>query len=287
MHEICVVTVGTNGRSLLTQPMSAVPHAIGMSGQSTNASTTQPQSAFSNSFWTVAQSTSSMLGIAIASASRTPASIPMLTRLRRLTLRGGMSSAPVAVGEVGPELLQRLRQVLLAVRDPGRERRGLHERDELGDAVLAEHRGRGLHRAVVADQQRRGDEEPGAVAVDPVLVGVRIGSAEVVEGDLAAVDHHVVRVEGAVADPGLVESLHVLPRAREHVVGDRIRVDLVERRPVGSARHEHRRLRAGGARSSRDAVRGHPLARRASARTRCARSAGGDCRTPAPRDRGT
>ena len=81
-----VSTVGTKGRSLLTQPMSAVAHAIGMSGYRTSARTAQPQVAFSNWLWTVAQSTPSRLGIAIASASRMPASIPMLTRREALDL---------------------------------------------------------------------------------------------------------------------------------------------------------------------------------------------------------
>jgi hypothetical protein len=50
--------ITTKGRSLLTQPRSAVAQAIGMSGYRTRARTAQPQIAFSNWLWTVAQSTS-------------------------------------------------------------------------------------------------------------------------------------------------------------------------------------------------------------------------------------
>ena len=69
MHANWVSTVGTNGMSLFTQPISAVAQAMGTRGYSTNASNAHAQIAFSNSPCTDAQSTPSRLGIAIASAS--------------------------------------------------------------------------------------------------------------------------------------------------------------------------------------------------------------------------
>ena len=116
LHATWVSTVGTNGRSMATQPRSAVAHAIGISGQRISARTAQPQVACSNSCWTECQSMPSRLGIAIASASRMPASIPMFTRLRRFTLSGATSSVAGRGRDRGAELLEHLAEVLHARR---------------------------------------------------------------------------------------------------------------------------------------------------------------------------
>ena len=119
-----------------------------------SASTAQPQIAFSNSFCTDAQSTPSRLGIAIAKASSTPASIPMFTRLSRFTFSGATSSTPGGGRRVGAQLLQGLAEVLLTPADRLRERRRLHQRDRRGHAILAHRRDRGGNGAVGADDQR-------------------------------------------------------------------------------------------------------------------------------------
>ena len=155
-----VSTVGTKGRSLLTQPSSAVAQAIGMSGYRMKARTAQPQVAFSNWLWTVAQSTPSRLGMAMASARRMPASIPMLTSESRLILSGATSSAPVAVARSRAQRLQRLVEVLLALGEPDGERGRLHDRDHRADAVLAQRVDRGGDGALVPDELARSSPAP-------------------------------------------------------------------------------------------------------------------------------
>ena len=88
-----------------------------------------PRSRSRTRFCTDAQSMSLRLGIAIASARRMPASIPMLTRLRRLILSGATSSTPAAAAVSCAQRLQLLGEVLDAATRAGGQRGGLDQRD--------------------------------------------------------------------------------------------------------------------------------------------------------------
>ena len=200
VHASWVRPVGTDGRSLLTQPMSALAHAIGTSGYSTAARSTQPQVASSNSPFTVSQSMPARPGMAIARATITPARIPMLAQVSRWISSGLTSSAPVAVAAWSRSSLSVLREVLLALLGRGRQRRGLHDGKHLAEPVLAERGDGGGDRPVVADALRGGDEHCRDVAVQPELLVGRVGRGEVVEHDLTVGNEDAHRVELVVAD---------------------------------------------------------------------------------------
>ena len=121
----------------------------------------------------------------------------MFTSVSRLILSGGASSTPGGGDEVGAQLLQGLAEMLLPLDGPRRERRRLHERDHLADAVLAERLHRGGDRALVAHELRGVDEHGRDVALAPVLLAGRVGRGEVVERDVRRlVDEDVRRRRG-------------------------------------------------------------------------------------------
>ena len=66
----------------------------------------------------------------------------MLTRLRRLILSGGTSSAPVAVASSPRSALSALPWCLTPLVRPLGKRRGLHDRDDRGGPFLAQRRRR-------------------------------------------------------------------------------------------------------------------------------------------------
>src|SRR5215213_231104 len=114
LHASWVNTVGTNGRSLLTHPMSAVAQEDGTSGYMSSARNAHAQVACSNSPFTDSQSIPSMLWNAMPTAKRTPRSMPMFSRLRRLILRRDVVDA-CRGRQLASQRLQRLALVLDAL----------------------------------------------------------------------------------------------------------------------------------------------------------------------------
>ncbi len=213
-HASCVSTVGTNGRSLFTQPMSAVAHELGTSGYMARARSAHAQVAFSNSPFTDAQSMPSMLWKAMPTAKRTPISIPMLSRLRRLILSGGTSSAPVAVARSVRSAFRVLPWCLTPLVSPAGSAAGCTTGMTAPTRSLPSTADRGGDGALVADELRGQHEERGVVAVAPVLLTAGVGGAEVVERHLTVVgDEHTQPVEVPVGDASRVQPVELLPRA--------------------------------------------------------------------------
>ena len=145
----------------------------------------------------------SMLWKAMASANRMPISMPMLSRLSRLILSGGTSSAPVAVARSARSALSALLWCLTPLVRPVGSAAGCTTGMTAAAAVLAEGADRRGDGALVAHELRGQHEERGVVAVEPVLLAARIGRAEVVERDPAVVaDEDAEPVEVAVRDAG-------------------------------------------------------------------------------------
>ena len=101
--------------------------------------------------------------------------MPMLSRLSRLILSGGTSSAPVAVARSVRSDLSALPWCLTPLVRPGGQRRRLHDRDDLAGAFLAERVDRRRDGALVADELRGEHEQRGVVAVEPVLLAAGVG----------------------------------------------------------------------------------------------------------------
>ncbi len=125
------------------------------------------------------------------------------------------------LGQVGPKSFERLAQVLDSLTHALGERRGLDERDELRQAVLAERGERGGDGALVAHGECGLDEHGRVVTIEPVPVARHGGRAEVVEGDRPVRVHDApVRVQVSMADPGGVQIVHRGPGGSEDIVGD-------------------------------------------------------------------
>ncbi len=109
--------------------------------------------------------------------------------------------------------MSELREVLLALGDALRERRGLYDRDDVGDPLLPEALDRDLDRTFVPDDQRRGDQDRGEITVEPVLLRAGVRRGEVGQRDLAVPLHHEVPgIEVPVDHPGFVQLEHGPPR---------------------------------------------------------------------------
>ena len=159
VHASWVSQVGTNGRSLLTQPISAVAQAIGISGYSTNASNAHAQIAFSNSSCTDAQSTSWRLGITIASASEDAGEHADVHQAEALDLERRDVFHTGRGRKIGAQRLQRLALVPDALGQARRQRRRLNDWNDLAGSLLPErvdHRRDGAFVTHELRRQRRG-----------------------------------------------------------------------------------------------------------------------------------
>ena len=165
-----------------------------------------------------------------------PTSIPMLTRLRRLILSGGTSSAPVAVASSVRSALSALPWCFTPVVSPSGSAAGWTTGITSADAVLPERLHRGGDRALVADDAGRQHQDRGVVAVEPVLLAAGVGVAEVVERDRAVGGHEdAQRIEVAVADPRVVEAVDLCPDRGEDVVGHLFGGELGQGVPTGGS----------------------------------------------------
>ena len=182
----------------------------------------------------------------MASANRIPASIPMLTSDRRLTLSGGTSSAPVAFATSARNAFSSLPRCFTPRPVPAGTPAGWIRGIAAPDALLAERVHRDLDGAVVADAEHRDHEQRGDVTVAPVRHRADRRVAQLGEADPAVVvEAQLGQLEVAVRDAGVVQAPELGPGLAQHDVGELV-VGEVGQRPAG--RHpgdEDRGIRPG------------------------------------------
>ncbi len=264
LHASWVSTVGTNGRFLFTQPMSAVAHEVGTSGYMTRARNAHAQVAFSNSPLTDAQSMPSMLWKAMPTAKRTPISIPMFSRLSRLILSGGTSSTPVAVASSPRSVLSALPWCLTPLVSPAGRAAGC----TTGMIAAA----RSLPSAPTTDATARSSPTSWALStrsaassrMHPVLLTARVGRAEVVERHVAVSSTTTRRPSRLpCAIPALCSASSCCHAAASTASVTRSGGSEPIGVPVGGSGDEHRGLGAAHARCARGALRARRRVRRA------------------------
>ena len=141
--------------------------------------------------------------------------MPMLTRLRRLILSGGTSSAPVAVARSARSDFSALPWCLTPLVRPAGSAAGCTTgmtwpaRSFPSVSTIAAMARSSPTSCAVSTS------EGGVVAVAPVLLAGRVGRAEVVERDLTVVVHeHAEPVEVAVRDADVVQPVELAARRR-------------------------------------------------------------------------
>ena len=221
MHASWVSVVGTNGRSLFTHPMSAVAHAIGMSGYRTRGEQRPAPDR-------VLELALDRLPVDALEAGDGDRERDDARRrgsrcspsVSRLISSGLTSSTPVAVAAWSRSSLSVLPRCFSPFVVAAGSAAGCTTGSTSPTRSLPSAGDRGGDRPVVADALRGGDEHRGDVAVHPELLAGRVGRAEVVERDLPVGDEDAERVELAVADARRVQLVDLAPQRREHVVGD-------------------------------------------------------------------
>ena len=144
----------------------------------------------------------------------------MFAHVRRRIASGLTSSAPVAVAASSRSSLSALPRCFVPFVVATRQRRRLHDREHLPDALLSQRSHRRGDRAVVPDPLGGGNEDGGDVTVDPNLLVSRIGRAEIAEGDVAVGNTDAHRVELAVTDTRRMQQVHLAPQRVENVIAD-------------------------------------------------------------------
>ena len=223
LHASWVSTVGTKGRSLFTQPMQRG----GPRHRDERVEQEREQRPAPGGVLELALDRRPVDALEAGdrdarAASRMPASMPMFTRLSRLILSGGTSSAPVAVASSARSSLSALPEVLHALGQARGKRRRLHHGDHRADPLLRRARRprprwrarcRRAARCTPRARRRRGR---------PVLLAGGVGTLKSSNATERLVDDDAEHVEVAVRDAGMVQPVELAARRRRARVADLI-----------------------------------------------------------------